>query len=176
MDTRLLSIEELKSLLVISQLRGAKLEIVDIEGSIWNSILSVFNRDPFGNDPCVPFAVIKDGFIRARASRENFIHESQRENVFYSLYRTEEDGRFTLVAKTQDKQFSCMDEKAFKECLEVPCEEDIDAIGKMTITHDLINSLKCPRKEVLEQWLVQNCTIEQALEMHSQGMKPGPLQ
>lgn len=167
-DTRLLTVEEFEQVLAVAGLRGANLELLDVDAPIWNSIVSVLNREPFGRDPCVPFEVIQDGFIRARKYRSEFIKISCRENVNYSLYRANGRGQFSLVAQNKDRQFIHCD-KSFEECLEAPSEEEMQAIGGAQITDELIDQLDIPtdRKQVLVQW--KGYTIREALQKHSEG-------
>ena len=88
-------------------------------GSIWNSVIAVLQRDPFGQDPCVPFEVIKDGFITVRQNRREFMDASRRENVNYSLYQTDDQGDFTLVAENRDNHFT-YNKELFEDCFKVP--------------------------------------------------------
>lgn len=165
-DTRLLSIEEFNQVLAFSQLRGAILEIIDVDAPIWNSIISVFSRKPYGKDPCVCFEIIKDGFIKARQNRREFIEASKRENVNYSLYYLDPNGEFLLVAQNRNNYFIHTDE-TFEESLKIPSEEEIDEIGHTEITEELISSLVFPfkNKQVLEKW--KGYSIEKALQLHS---------
>lgn len=170
-DTRLLNIEEFEEVLSFSLLRNVKLELIDIEAPVWISVISVLGRDPKGNDPCVTFDVIKDGFMRARQNRKEFIYASQRENVNYSLYRIEMDGKRSLVAENRDNNFMRCD-RPFEECLEVPLEEEINLIAQSQITKELIAQLNVPinKQHILMKW--QGYTVEEALERHSQGEAP----
>lgn len=170
-DTRLLTIEEFRQVLAFAQLRGAHLEVIDVDAPIWNSIASVLNREPFCKDPCVPFEVIKDGFVRSRKYRAEFIEASCREGVNYSLYRANGSGQFTLVAENRHHQFTLIDE-GFEGYLKMPLEQEMDAIGDTDITEAFIEQLDLPtgKKQVFMQW--RGYTIKEALQRHSEGKAP----
>lgn len=172
-DTRLLTLTEFKEALAYAQSRDAKLEIIDVEAPIWCSILSVLNRKPDGKDPCVPFEVIKDGYIRARAHRGEFIHASTCEQVNYTLYQLASNGEYIPIVRKgeNDDGPSLLSSSVFEECLRVPSEEEIDGIANTRITEELIQSLDVPRnKDILQQWI--GYTVKDALEMHSRGEIP----
>lgn len=168
-DTRLLTIEEFRQVLAIANLRGVNLELLDVDAPIWNSIISVLNREPFGKDPCVPFEVIKDGFIRARKYRATFIRASCKEKVNYSLYRVAKDGQFKLIAENRNNQFKQYSEK-LEKYLKTPSNEELDEIGSTQITEKWINSLLSHKKQAVERW--KGYTVQDALLKHSQGEKP----
>lgn len=174
-DTRMLTLEDFREVLAFSRGRRAKLEIIDIDAPIWYSILSVLNRVPYGKDPCVPFEVIKDGYIRAHADRSKFIAAVCSEQIGYYLYHVTKEGDYALVAKKGRRNNSLwVDSKStFDKCLQVPSEEETESIASTVITHELIQSLEVPvnrRKDVLFQWIGH--TIKDALEIHAKGGKP----
>lgn len=174
-DTRLLTVEEFREVLALSQLRGAKLEIIDVDASIWSSILSVLNREPFGKDPCVPFEVISDGYVRVRTNRREFIQAAINENVNYSLYRLAKDGQYVQVAikNENETELTVKRQHSFNKCLEIPKEDKMKKIADTIITDELIESLVVPRnKEILNLW--RGYSVKEALGMHS--MKQLPYQ
>lgn len=170
-DTRLLTTNELAQLLKISKGNNARLEIVDLEGSIWNSVISVLHRDTAEEAPRVAFAVIKDGFIRARQNRNEFISICQKENVNYSLFYKDEEGNSTLVCQTLSHNLYCKNEVLFQKCLSQPALDEYE-IGNIKITKDLIASHTYCGKQIPSKWI--GCTIEQALEIHSKTVENEP--
>jgi hypothetical protein len=164
-DTRLLSIEDLIPLLTLSDSRGVKLEIADIEGSIWESIISILHRAPFGPDPCVDFDVIKKGYIDSKKNRQNFINLCKEKKVHYSLYRNR-----VLISELVNGEWVHKNQSGHEESLSGVSSEDIDAIGEREIDGELISNLHHEKKEILGLW--RGHTIKEALERHSGGQLP----
>lgn len=165
-DTRLLTLEDFRSVLAFSQSRNSRLEVIDVEAPIWYSILSVLNRELFGKDPCVPFEVIKDGFIKARANRREFIHASTHKRVNYTLFQLAPTGDYIpMMRKGESDDCPLFLSSNIEECFRVPSEDEMDEIANTVITEELIQSLEMPRnKKVLEQWIGH--TVKDALELH----------
>lgn len=169
-DTRLLTIEDFrKEVLVLAEKNNARLEIVDVDTSIWNSILAVLNREPFGKDPCVSFDVIRDGYVRARSNREKFIQESFQKKVNYSLYYLTKEGNYLQVAeKREGDTLVTIKESIFDDCLREPSKQEMEEVAQTLITPEWIESLEVSRsKEGLRKWV--GFTVAEALDHHRLG-------
>lgn len=155
--------------------RGEKLEIIDVDASIWSTIFSVLTRTAFEKGSCVDFDVIKKGYIAARTNRREFIYDSKNENVNYALYHLAQDGQYIKVASKGEGEdhLTIINQNVFDECLRIPGKEEMKEIACTVITDELIQSLEIPSsKAVLHQWL--GYTVEQALSMLSTGSATVP--
>jgi hypothetical protein len=163
-DTRLLELEDFEVLLRMACLRKSKLSLVDIHSSIWHSIVTVLSRDPGGNDPCVDFEVIRDGYIRSLQNRKKFIERVKEDgNITYQLYNMSRSERI-LVAQITGSDSQCFDSELLAKSLTISSEEEYE-VGDMTINQEMIAQHFYFGNSIPTRFL--GMTITKALQKHS---------
>lgn len=112
-DERFAYKDRIESLLEFAIKHGKNIEILDLDVPVEISIIRNLKRDSEGKDPCVPYDVIKDGFISIRQTRSLILEFLDNTQITYYLLSEGSTTPLTDVAEKSNSGFQILNSNLF---------------------------------------------------------------